>query len=245
MTTYNKATLKTYFETGDVPSGTDYGNLIDSCVNMVETSRQTINGPIQPTELIAPIVSATNVNVTGTLNAAAFSLSGTFSAANVFSDTLSVSGVVSAGSIRTATITATSLTLAGKVSASSINVTGDVSAVNGSVYSSALRMGVGGIYRSIATISAAGTTLATGAIIGTFGLNKLAGIVNDATTGFTLNANLTGLQQTLYVAENTSCNLWPAGSDYKINGLSSGAAFSMAGNSTYIVTHLGSAYAVK
>jgi hypothetical protein len=34
MTTYNKATLKTFFAQGDIPSGTDYANFIDSYVNV-------------------------------------------------------------------------------------------------------------------------------------------------------------------------------------------------------------------
>lgn len=69
MTIYNKATLKTYFETGDVPDGGDYANFIDSCVNLAETAIQSMSGSLSPTELITPRVSATNVNVTGIMSA--------------------------------------------------------------------------------------------------------------------------------------------------------------------------------
>lgn len=67
MTTYNKSTLKTFFEQGDIPSGTDYANLIDSQVNIVETGVQVMGGALNPTELITPRVSAGDVNITGTL----------------------------------------------------------------------------------------------------------------------------------------------------------------------------------
>lgn len=61
MTTYNKSTLATFFQTNDVPTGQDYANLIDSQVNLVETSIQSMAGPLACTELITPRVSATNV----------------------------------------------------------------------------------------------------------------------------------------------------------------------------------------
>lgn len=69
MTTYTRSALKTFFETGDIPFGIDYANLIDSCLNIVDTSAQVIASPIQTPELAATRVSATNINITGTLSA--------------------------------------------------------------------------------------------------------------------------------------------------------------------------------
>lgn len=83
MTNYNKATLITFFQQGDVPSGTDYANFINSCVNMVETSEQDMAGALGVTELIASRVSAGNINCTGILSTSTFSLSGTLNAASV------------------------------------------------------------------------------------------------------------------------------------------------------------------
>lgn len=71
MTTYSQNTLKTFFQTGDVPTGSDYANLIDSCLNIVDTSAQSIAGPINPTELITARVSAGNIIATGTLSVTA------------------------------------------------------------------------------------------------------------------------------------------------------------------------------
>lgn len=91
MTTYNQTTLKTFFETGDVPSGSDYANLIDSCLNVVNTGAQSLGGALQATELIASRVSAGNVNVTGTMT-----ISGQASAGNLSLINLNIASQTSA-----------------------------------------------------------------------------------------------------------------------------------------------------
>lgn len=69
MAIQTKATLKTNFETGDTPTGDDYGNLIDSFVGLGETSAQSMSGPLETTELATPKVSATNIISTGNVSA--------------------------------------------------------------------------------------------------------------------------------------------------------------------------------
>lgn len=64
----NKATLINIFGQGDVPQGTDFANLINSNVNLAETTLQSMLGPLQATEFDAPVVSAATVNVTTSLN---------------------------------------------------------------------------------------------------------------------------------------------------------------------------------
>jgi len=64
----NKATLVSVFSQGDVPQGTDFANLINSNVNLAETALQSMAGPLQATEVDAPVVSAAAVNVTTSLN---------------------------------------------------------------------------------------------------------------------------------------------------------------------------------
>jgi hypothetical protein len=66
VTTYNKSTLKTFFEQGDIPTGTNYADLIDSCLNLVETGNQSMAGSLTTTELITSRVSAANVIFGGT-----------------------------------------------------------------------------------------------------------------------------------------------------------------------------------
>lgn len=82
MTTYNKQTLKTFFETGDVPTGPNFADLIDSCVNVVETGQQSIAGSLNPTELVTARVSAGFVKAT---QGAEFQ--GSVSAARIFCST--------------------------------------------------------------------------------------------------------------------------------------------------------------
>jgi hypothetical protein len=112
MTLYNKSTLATFFAQGDVPQGTDYANLINSQVNLVETVIQQMAGPLGTTELDTPLVSAATVNATtmltatainiaGTVSAAAFNgVTGTFTNANV---TTVSAATVNAGVYRTST----------------------------------------------------------------------------------------------------------------------------------------------
>lgn len=75
MTTYNKTQLKTFFEQGDVPQGTDYANLIDSQVNIAETGTQSMAGSLTTTKLITPLVSAVQIDVT-TLTATSANING-------------------------------------------------------------------------------------------------------------------------------------------------------------------------
>lgn len=82
MTNYNKATLATFFETNDVPQGSDYTNLINSQVNIVESSLQQMGGALSTTELITPRVSATNGNFTVSVSSPA-----------VFTDSMTVANV--------------------------------------------------------------------------------------------------------------------------------------------------------
>lgn len=179
MTTYNKSSLAQFFETGDVPQGSDYSNLIESCVNVAETSVQAMNGPLNPTELITARVSAGNGVFTGTLR-----VSGIMSAANLVMDNISVSGV----------------------SAATINVTGDVSAATGTIYASAMRS-TNGIFAGVGIVSAAGTAQATATPL-TNVINRGKGVVDGSTTGYALLANRAGLTQYLY-NEGASANLWP------------------------------------
>ncbi len=100
MTTYNKTSLKTYFENLDVPSGTDYANLIDSQVNLVETTQQSMAGPLYATEILTPKVSASNANIVGTMSA------GTVNANTLQAANATFSGTFSAASVNTATVSA-------------------------------------------------------------------------------------------------------------------------------------------
>lgn len=92
MTNYNKTSLKAFFETGDVPSGQNFSDFIDSYVNIVETAVQTMAGALSTTELQAARVSAGTGNFTGITSAA------TLYTDTHFTGVLTVTGDVSANS---------------------------------------------------------------------------------------------------------------------------------------------------
>lgn len=224
MTTYNKTSLKTFFEQGDVPTGTDYANLIDSCVNMVETVVQSMAGALNPTELIAAQVSAGAAVFTGAVR-----IGGVTSAADINS-----TGTITAATVNTTSFVTTNITVTSANVNGNLLVTGNVSA--DTIAASAARFSTG-------IVSAAGTTQGAAAAL-IYTVNLGAGVVDGATTGFLLPANQRGRIQFLTNGA-ASANLWPP-TGGQINALASNAAFGMTASTLYTIVHtLASGYAVK
>lgn len=84
----SKSQLVLLFEQGDVPTGANFADLINSCVNMNETATQAMLGPINPTEVITARISAGNGIFTGNM-----SIGGITSAKDIYGDTATVSAV--------------------------------------------------------------------------------------------------------------------------------------------------------
>lgn len=229
MTTYSKATLATYFQQGDVPTGTDYANLIDSQVNIVETSAQVMGGPLVPTELITARVSAGNGVFTGTLR-----VDGITSANDLFvGGTFAASGGITTSNVTATTLTAASANVTNLLTINTLATT--VSA--GTVYTT------NGVIQSTGIVSAAGTAQATAAPLINI-LNRGRGVADGVTTGFTPLANRTGLTQYL-LNEGPSANLWPP-TGGTINGLAVNVPFPLAASAMVTIVHFAaSAYGVK
>lgn len=222
MTTYNKATLKTFFAQNDVPQGTDYANFIDSYVNIVDTTLQSMAGPLQTTEITASRVSAGNGNYTGTLTVA-----GQFSAKSNF---------------KVKSITASALTVTNNISANNEFLNGTLSIVG---QTSAANLNIGGDFvRPVVQFNAAGTAQASATLL-TAGNCLLTGASDGQATGYILQSNKTGLVQFVYNQNAVSANLWPC-TGGQINVLASNAAFGMTASTMYTVYHTkASGYAVK
>lgn len=220
MTTYNKTQLKTFFAQGDIPTGTDYANFIDSQVNIAETSEQAMAGNLNTPKLITSLVSAAVIN-TPIINAA-----------TVSATTLNIA------TINSTTVNATTVSAATKV------VTADVSATS-TVYSSALSTQVG-VKGKVTIVSAAGSTRAGATAMDISYMIRGQGVADGQTTGFALAVPVPGLVQYFINDTAASANLYPGGTDYVINGLASGAAFALAAKTSYTIQHYAaSAYTVK
>lgn len=243
MTTYSKSSLKTFFESGDVPQGGDFSNLIDSYINVVETTAQSMAGALITPELTTAYISATNIRITGTLSANNLAINGILlSAGAITGVSLGVSHDVSAGGY----ITGSAATFNTIVSAASINLTGNVSATSGTGYFSALRA-PSGIYGNSITpiVSAAGTSQAAATILTISPIVRGQGTADGATTGFAIPANQTGMMQFFIHEGAVSGNLWPP-TGGQINALGANATFALAANTMYTILHKSaSAYAVK
>ena len=62
MTAKSRVNLKAAFETGDVPDGDDFSDLIDSALNLTDASAQALASPISVPSISTGTVSATTVN---------------------------------------------------------------------------------------------------------------------------------------------------------------------------------------
>lgn len=82
MTAQNRATLKALFEDGDIPTGSNYTDLIDSFVSIADTTAQTLSSKltVETLEVQDTVTAATvhiessmvaNVEATASVSAAA------------------------------------------------------------------------------------------------------------------------------------------------------------------------------
>lgn len=117
MTAVNRPTLYGYFVTGSRPTQQQFANLIDSSLNLVETSAQEIVSDVSALGTLSVTGIAafkSDVSVSGNL-----SVTGSFSPTSLMTSTLLVTGTTSAQDIH-----ATSLSISGTTSAQNINASG-------------------------------------------------------------------------------------------------------------------------
>lgn len=94
MTSQTRATLYTYFETGDVPSQQQFANLIDSCLNLTTTSAQSITSTID---------FINDVTVSGNINASKAIVVGVPTGGNKGIGTVNATGIYVNGTLITTT----------------------------------------------------------------------------------------------------------------------------------------------
>jgi hypothetical protein len=77
MAKQNKTILKGYFESGDIPNQSQYGELIDSQLNLEETGTQIVKGTVSSSflEVSNDITASGNISSSGTISG----LTGSFS----------------------------------------------------------------------------------------------------------------------------------------------------------------------
>jgi len=111
MTAQSRATLKAKFETGDTPTGTDYADLIDSSVSLVDASAQTVASNLVIPEAIISRVSASDGYFAGTVSAASAVIDAATVSALTVVGSVTVSGAVSANAVYAESINASALTV--------------------------------------------------------------------------------------------------------------------------------------
>ena len=92
MANQNKTTLKTYFQQGDIPTEGQYVDLIDSQLNVAETTAQTVAGAVTFT---SAITCSGNISSSGTIIADNFQSTGGDDQIS-FTDNLNITGHITA-----------------------------------------------------------------------------------------------------------------------------------------------------
>ena len=172
MTIVTRATLKTYYQTGDFPSASNFADLIDSCANLEDTTAQVFQSSIGTSATVSAgmgeftVVSATTGNIS-TLNAA---------------------------TVNTAVVSATTINTTNFNAASTLTSTG-VTTLKGTTTNDNAAAGNIGEY---ITNTASGVAMSTGSSINitsislTAGDWDVSGIINYGGTGSTTVAQMTG-----------------------------------------------------
>lgn len=76
MTQRSVTYLKGRFETGDIPTQSDYGDLMDSFINLEASAAQTMAGPLSSPKIVGKVIRPTeNINPTGASQASAAAVS--------------------------------------------------------------------------------------------------------------------------------------------------------------------------
>jgi hypothetical protein len=129
MTAQTRSVLKGVFETGDTPDGSNYTDLIDSSLNLSDSTAQTVTSDlvVSGTFGVAATASSANLEVVGAARVsgdATFDSAITVSGKATFSTDIAVSGNVSAGTLHVLG----AVTIDGAASALSMVITDNLSA---------------------------------------------------------------------------------------------------------------------
>ena len=173
MATKDRSTLKGFFETGDVPNQQNYTDLIDSQLNLIDTS---INPQIISTGISASFISSeTHITASGNISSSGLLSIGTgsFDSHITASGNISASGNIIASQI-TGALNATEVTVGGNTTVTTLNASSHITA-SGNISSSGTVISNIGTFTTLTNIntthvtasgniSASGELLVTGEI---------------------------------------------------------------------------------
>ena len=115
MAKQNRTTLKGYFETGDIPNQNQYADLIDSNLNLSETTDQTTAGGLNIT---GNVTSSGNITASGDIFGLSLTVPGNITGSTIEGQTLTADVFLSAPSASITNLTNTNITSSGHISAS-------------------------------------------------------------------------------------------------------------------------------
>lgn len=145
MTIQNRTTLKSFFNTGDIPTESQYADVMDSFVNLSETGSQILQSPLRAPSIGAvAVVSAaafegSSASITGTVSANTFA-GNTFTGTTINGTTIN-STTINATTVSTATVRAVTVSVTSLYPATVINTLTDNITAIGTTAASAASLG--------------------------------------------------------------------------------------------------------
>lgn len=107
MTAQTRAVLKSVFEDGDTLQGTNFSDLIDSFINILDSGTQTIAGTLSPNSLNTGTGTFNNIVVSASVSAA----NGFFGTANIGTGTFATADITT---LNATTVSAQSIYVSGR-----------------------------------------------------------------------------------------------------------------------------------
>lgn len=231
MTAQSRATLKSKFENGDVPTGEDFGDLIDSFVSLTETSAQNIAGNVQfssnvcaanlfTASFVATSVEASTGTFTGPVTVSSLTVNNTASVSVFRADSVSANNATFNGIVTASTLVVPNTATLSAVQAQSVTTSAlaaQTIAVSGTATFNAGMTVSGAVRRNVAFVTAAGTTQGSAQVMGGAGVYRV--VLATAAQNVGVMAPVSASGQTVMMANETAVNLtlWPQ-TGGKING---------------------------
>lgn len=227
MTAQVRAYLKSIYENGDVPQGSDYVDVFDSFVSISDTTVQSLNSPLTTSNLGATTVSAASIEV------------GDVSAQSVVTSALTVNDIRLTGAFSAATVNA-NVVNANSVSAKAANVSALTVLNNASVSGRVQTYDL--FQQSIDTsVAATGSSQSSAKQLGSFVSNIIRASTTAQEDGVRLGGGYPGLVQYIVNRTSQSAKVYPP-TGGTINSAAANAAVDIFPVSFNIVLHESSAF---
>lgn len=185
MTAKTRAQLETVFQQGDIPQQSDYIDVFDSFVNLVDTTAQTITSPLN---ISGSVTVSGDLSVSGNFNMGGTLTLNVVSAQVINTSVANVLGTLNAN-----------LVSAQNVNTSALTVRADATVSGNATIGGTLNANIVSAQRVVASSM---NIIATASVGGNLQVNKDLSVSGAATIGQTLSADIVSAQRVVASSMN-------------------------------------------